>query len=323
MRQTILLKSILSLKPMLRLLLMLMVPAAGLAQDRPLTLKLETDVVTIDIVATDQNGNYVRDLRPEELLLYEDGRQRQFDLFAVNNQSSLSRPLAVVFALDLSGSLKPEETVTLRESALKFIELVKGESVFAALTFNHEVKVRQDFTRDARRLIQAFTRDVRFEGSTRIYDAIDRGITLLEKKAPRYIGSREVRRAMIVISDGFDSASVIDRREMVRRAVSAGVTIYSITLPSYILTATRRGERVLTPLDATRIVNATGGNDFAADAGDFSPVFKALAEEIRSSYAVAFYPLARDGKFHRLEVKIARPGVRVRLSRNGYQSPPP
>lgn len=293
------------------------------AQDRPLTLRLETDVVTIDITATDQNGNYVRDLRPEEILLYEDGRQRQFDLFTLTNQSSLSRPLAVVFALDLSGSLKPEETVTLRESALKFIELVKGESVFAAMTFNHEVKVRQDFTRDARRLIQAFTSNVRFEGSTRIYDAIDRGVTLLEKKAPRFIGNREVRRAMIVISDGFDSASVIDRREMVRRALAAGVTIYSITLPSYILTATRRGERVLTPLDATRIVSATGGNDFAADAGDFSPVFKALAEEIRSSYAVAFYPLTRDGKFHRLEAKVNRPGVRARLSRQGYQSPSP
>lgn len=305
------------------LLLALMVSISVMAQDRPLTLRLETDVVTIDVIATDQNGNYVRDLRPEELQLVEDGRPRQFDLFAINNQSSLSRPLAVVFALDLSGSLKPEETVTLRESALKFIELVKGESVFAAMTFNHEVKIRQDFTRDPRRLIQAFTRDVRFEGSTRIYDAIDRGVTLLEKKAPRFIGSRQVRRAMIVISDGFDSASVIDRREMVRRAVSAGVTIYSITLPSYILTATRRRERVLTPLDATRIVSATGGSDFAADAGDFSPVFRALAEEIRSSYAVAFYSLVRDGKFHRLEVKTTRPGVRIRLSRTGYQSPTP
>jgi len=132
------------------LLLALMVSISVMAQDRPLTLRLETDVVTIDVIATDQNGNYVRDLRPEELQLVEDGRPRQFDLFAINNQSSLSRPLAVVFALDLSGSLKPEETVTLRESALKFIELVKGESVFAAMTFNHEVKIRQDFTLSAK-----------------------------------------------------------------------------------------------------------------------------------------------------------------------------
>ncbi|MFZ4984265.1 MAG: VWA domain-containing protein [Blastocatellia bacterium] len=293
----------------------------GLAQDRPLTLKLDTDVVTVDIVATDQKGDYVRDLRREELQLFEDGQIRSFDLFAVNSERMLSRPLAVVFALDLSGSLKPDETVTLRESALRFLELVRGESVFAALTFNHEVKVRQEFTRDANRLVKAFTRNVRFEGSTRIYDAIDRGVRMLEKSAPRIIGNRPVRRALIVISDGFDSASVIDRREMVRRAISAGVTVYSITLPSYILSATRRRDRVLTPLDATRVVSSTGGSDYPADNNDFSPVFSSLAEEIRSTYAIAYYPDSRDGRDHRLEVRTTRPGVVLRLSRSTYRSP--
>lgn len=300
-------------------LLIILFPALGLAQEPAVTLRVETDVVAIDIIATDQQGNYVRDLRRAELQLLEDGHARSFDLFSVSNQSVLSRPLAVVFALDLSGSLKPEETVTMREAALKFLEIMKGESVFAALTFNHEVKVRQGFTRDPKKLAQAFTRGVRFEGSTRIYDAIDRGITLLARESPRLIQNRPTRRALVVISDGFDSASVIDRREMVRRALAADVTVYSITLPSYILTATRRGERVLTPLDATRIVAATGGTDYAADAGDFTPVFRALAEEIRSTYAIAFYPESRDGKPHRLEVKTSRPGIRLRVSRTGYQ----
>jgi len=293
----------------------------SLAQERPLTLKMETDLVAIDIVATDQMGDYLRDLRSEELLLYVDGKPRSFDLFSINSERSLSRPLAVVFALDLSGSLKPEETVTLRASALRFLDLMKGESVFAALTFNHEVKVRQGFTREPDRLMKAFTKGVRFEGSTRIYDAIDRGVTLLEKGTPRAIGNRPFRRALIVISDGFDSASVIDRREMVRRAVSAGVTVYSITLPSYILSATRRGERVPTPLDATRIVSSTGGKDYSADNNDVSPVFSALAEEIRATYGIAFYQQSRDGKEHRLEVRTTRQGVKLRVSRSSYRSP--
>ena len=312
-------KTILNLIP---ILLLILLPECLQAQERPITLRMETDVVAIDIVATDRNGNHIRDLRREELELLEDGRSRSFDLFAVNRESTLSRPLAVVFALDLSGSRKLEETVTLRESALKFLELVRGDSVFAAITFNHEVKVRQGFTRDVKKLADAFTRAVRFEGSTRIYDAIDRGVTLLNREAPRFIRDRPVRRALVVISDGFDSASIIDRREMIRRAMAAGVTIYSITLPSYVLSATRRNERVLTPLDATRIVQATGGNDFAADAGDFTPVFRALAEEIRATYAIAFYPEIRDGRAHRLEVRTSRPDVRLRLSRTGYQAPP-
>ncbi len=292
-------------------------------QEKPsITLRIETDLVTVDVVATDKNGNYVRDLRPDEIQLFENGQPRKLDLFTVNDESTISRPLAVVFALDLSGSLKPEETITLREAALKFTTLMKGDSVFAALAFNYEVNILQGFTDDPRRIESAFARADRFEGSTRIYDALDRAVTLLERNAPRTRKGRQVRRVIVVITDGFDSASIIDRRELIRRANLAGVTVYSMTLPSYMLSATPSRERVITPLDAARIVMATGGRDFSADARDFTPIFKALAEEIRASYALAFYPEQRDGQFHQLQVQTSRPGVQLRANRSGYQASP-
>jgi Ca-activated chloride channel homolog len=287
------------------------------------TIRVDTDVVTVDITAVDQAGKYVVDLRPEEFQLFEDGRPRKFDFFTVSDEAALSRPLAVVFALDLSGSLKPEETATLREAALKFTELMKGDSVFAAMTFNHEVKILQGFTDDARRLARALGKVDRFEGSTRIYDGIDRAVTMLGRQAPRTRKGRPVRPVVVVISDGFDSASVIDRKELVRRAIAAGVTVYSVTLPSYMLSATRSRERVITPLDATRVVSATGGRDFSADARDFTPIFRELAEEIRASYALAYYPDQRDGKTHELRVQTSRPGVRLRASRTSYLAPAP
>jgi VWFA-related protein len=283
-----------------------------------LTLRMDTDLFVVDVTAIDKNGNFVRDLRQDELEIYEDGKLRKIDSFAVTDETTLSRPLAVVFALDVSGSLKPEESVTLREAAMKFTELMHGDSVFAALAFNYDVKILQGFTSDPRRLEQALAKAVHFEGSTRIYDAIDRAVTMLNRNAPRAIKNRPVRRVVIVISDGFDSASVIDRRELARRANAAGVTIYSVTLPSYMLSPTESGGRVITPLDATRVVGATGGRDFAADAKDFTPIFKALAEEIRASYALSFYPDLRDGKFHEVRVKTSRPGVQLRVNRNGY-----
>ena len=97
------------------------------------TLRIETDLVTIDVTATDKNGNYVRDLRPEEFQVFEDGKLKKLDFFAMTDESTFSRPLAVVFALDTSGSLKPEETRMLREAAGKFTEVMSGESVFAAM----------------------------------------------------------------------------------------------------------------------------------------------------------------------------------------------
>lgn len=281
-------------------------------------IRIDTDMVVIDVTATDQSGAYIRDLRPEEVQVFEDGQQRPINFFALTDKVTLSRPLAVVFALDLSGSLRLDEMATLRQAAMKFTDLMKGDSVFAALTFNHKVKVTQDFTPDPVKIARAFERMDRFEGSTRIYDALDRAVTLINRNAPRTRNGRPVRRVVVVITDGFDSASIIDRKELIHRANDAGVTIYSITLPSFALSPTDSSTRVITPLDASRIVSATGGQDFSADASDFSPIFKALAEEIRASYALAYYPDNRDGKRHELRIKTSRPGIQIRASRTSY-----
>lgn len=286
-----------------------------------LTIRLDTDLVLIDVTATDKEGSYVRDLRLEEIQVFEDGQERNINFFTMTDEAVLSRPLAVVFALDISGSLRLDEMATLRQAAMKFTELMKGDSVFAALTFNHKVKITQDFTPDPAKIARAFERMDRFEGSTRIYDALDRAVMMLNRQAPRTRNGRPVRRVIVVITDGFDSASIIDRREVVRRANDAGVTIYSVTLPSFALSPTDSSTRVITPLDASRIVSATGGQDFSADARDFTPIFKALAEEIRASYALAYYPDNRDGKRHEIRIKTSRPGIQIRTSRTSYTAP--
>jgi Ca-activated chloride channel family protein len=291
------------------------------SQRSGLSIRMDTDLVVIDVTATDNTGSYIRDLRPEEIQVFEDGQERKINFFAMNDEVSLSRPLAVVFALDLSGSLRLDEMETLRQAAMKFTDLMKGDSVFAALTFNHKVKITQDFTPDPAKISRAFERMDTFEGSTRIYDALDRAITMLNRSAPRTRNGRPVRRVVVVITDGFDSASIIDRRELIRRANDAGVTIYSVTLPSFALSPTDSSTRVITPLDASRIVSATGGQDFPADARDFTPIFKALAEEIRASYALAYYPDSRDGRRHELRIKTSRPGIQVRASRTSYTAP--
>ncbi len=287
------------------------------------TVRVETDLVVIDVTAIDAAGNYVRDLQATDFQVYEDGKPRAIDFFKVTSEATLSRPLAVVFALDLSGSLKPEETETLRSAARRFTELLHGESVFAAIAFNYNIRILQNFTSDPHKIEKAFAQARRFEGSTRIYDAIDRAVTMFNKKSLRTGKGYPMRRVVVVITDGFDSASIIDRKELIRRANAAGVTVYSVTLPSYMLTPTPTGERVITPLDASRIVASTGGRDFAADARDFTPIFRALAEEIRASYGLAYYPDARDGRYRTLRVTTSRPGIQLRASRSGYTAPVP
>ena len=311
--------------PLLAVGLLLFSPAL-LAQEKKSqahdeVLKIETDLVLVEAIATDKAGNYVRNLKPEDFRLFIDGQQRKIDFFTVTDEVTTARSLAVVFALDLSGSLKPNEIETLRTSAAKFTEIMKGESTFAALAFNYEVKVYQDFTSDQKKIEHAFAKMDNFGGSTRIYDALDKSVTMLGRR-PRFSKSNyPLRRVIIVITDGFDSSSLIDSRELIRRANAAGVTIYSITLPSYILSASRSTDRVITPLDAARIVAATGGRDFSADAHDFAPVFKALVEEIRASYGLAYYPEMRDGKQHDVRVEPVNPVIKLRTNRTTFLAP--
>jgi VWFA-related protein len=283
--------------------------------------KLESRLVTIDVTVMDNDGNYVTDLGKEDFTLLHDGVAQPMVFFEAEKDRTLTRPLAVVFALDVSGSLG-NQIGEQQYAARKFVRLVQKDSVFAVLGFNDSVHVYRKFTSDPEKLEEGFAEASKIGGRTRLYDAIDRAITMLERDAPVFRNGRRLRRVVVVITDGFDYTSLIDRREVIRHANNAGVTVYSITLPSYILSPQGK-QRVPTLLDAAGIVAQTGGMDFPAEDHDFARIFQAIAEEVRASYIVAYYPPKtdlRDGQSHQIKILIRRPGVTVRQSRYGYSA---
>jgi Ca-activated chloride channel homolog len=298
----------------------LIAPALEYQNDQ--VIKLETDLVTIDATVTDKDGNFIRKLAAEDFLVYEDGQPQKLEFFEANEEAALTRSLAVVFALDKSGSIKPEEIEKQREATEAFMKLVRPESLFAVVAFSSEVKVLQDFTSESQKIGQAFKKIGEVTGSSRIFGTIDRAVSML-KRVPRFKGGRRLRRVVIIITDGFDNLDSTDQQDLIRRANDAEVTVYSITLPSYMSTPTPGTGRIMTLLDVSRIIPSTGGADFSADSKDFTPVFKAIAEEIRSSYTLAYYPpqsSRRDGRVHQLRVELRKSGAIVRTSRTSYQA---
>src|SRR5262245_7039397 len=297
-------------------------PGFGQSKKKPEkddTIRLESDLITLDAIVTDKDGNYIRDLKADDFSVYEDGTLRKLDFFGTDEKAELTRPLAAVFALDISGSIQPEEIIKQRDAAESFVRLVRPESVFAVLAFNYQIRVLQDFTSDPAKINQSFRKIGPAEGSTKIFQSIDRAVSML-KRGPMWRGGRRLRRVVIVITDGYDSVDPIDQRDLIRRANDAAVTVYSITLPSY-MPGLGQKQRVLTLLDASRIVPLTGGADFSADSGDFTQAFKAIAEEIRSSYTLAYYPPEvdrRDGRVHQIRVDLKRPGLILKTNRQSY-----
>lgn len=295
--------------------------APALAHQNDQVIKLETDLVTIDATVTDKDGNFIRKLTREDFVVFEDGQPQKLDFFEANEEAALTRSLAVVFALDTSGSIKPEEIEKQREATESFVKLVRPESLFAVITFSSEIRVLQDFTSEPQKISQAFRKIGEITGLSRIFGTIDRAVSML-KRVPRFRGGRRLRRVVIVITDGFDNLDSTDQQDLIRRANDAEVTVYSITLPSY--TPGPGTGRFMTLLDVSRIVPMTGGADFSADTKDFTPVFKAIAEEIRSGYTLAYYPPEknrRDGRVHQISVEVRKTGAIVRTSRNSYQAP--
>src|SRR5215471_4255250 len=316
-------------RPVLALILcagLFIAPVAGAGQqrapaqgDKPI--KIETDLVAVDAAVTDKDGNFVRNLKQDDFVIYEDGQPQKLDFFEASEESDLTRPLEAVFALDISGSIKPEEVRKQREAAESFVKLVRHDSLFAILTFNYEIRVLQDFTSDPKKVSDSFRRIGHTGGSTRLFQSIDKAISML-KRGPTFIGGRRLRRVVVVITDGYDSVDTNDQHELIRRANNESVTVYSITIPSY---APRLGDqgkqRPITLLDAAEIVPRTGGADFSADSEDFTPALKAIAEEVKSSYTLAYYPpdqTRHDGHSHQIRVEVKRPGLTVRASRQSY-----
>lgn len=306
----------------LSVLLAFVLSAYGQQGDKPI--KLQSDLVTIDVTVTDKDGNFIRNLKADDFTIYEDEVPQKLDFFEASEATALTRPLAVVFALDISGSITPEEIDRQRQATESFMKLVQPESVFAVLAFNNEIRVLQDFTNNPQKISQAFKKITDSSGSTRIFASIDRAVTMLSK-VPKYRGSRRLRRVVVVVTDGYDNVDSTEQNHLIRRANDAEVTVYSITQPSYV-TGNIQGQRMMTLLDVSHIVPMTGGADFSADARDFTPVFKALAEEIRAGYTLAYYPpdkSRQDGRTHQIRVEVKRSGALIRLSRTSYQSAKP
>lgn len=288
--------------------------------------KVDTDLVSLDVVANDVEGRPIRTLRQEDFKVYLDGIEQPLSFFQVERRSGEPRPLAIVFALDISGSMTADEMERLRSALNAFSARLAGHpAVYAVMSFGMNVKILQKFTNEADKLDRAFVRIAREPNglSTHTYDAVDDAIRLLVRHAPRTRERRLMKRAVLVVTDGFPVGDTVSARTVIERANAADASVYVVTLPSYsrILPASTQTP-LPTPLDVSGLADLTGGRSIYADENNYDPLFRALAEEVTSAYVLAFYPpeqKRRDGQFHNIRVD-GPSGLTLRQSRPGFQA---
>jgi Ca-activated chloride channel homolog len=289
-------------------------------------LRIDTDLVSVDVSVTDTEGRPVRNLTKQDFKLFADGQERPLSFFQVERRAGSARPLAIVFAVDISGSMTIDEIARLRIALRAFsANVADQQALYAVMAFGMNVKTLQKFTSEADKLDRALERVAREPNglSTHTYDAVDDAIRMLVRQAPRTRDRRMVKRAVIVVTDGFPVGDTVSAQTVIERANAADVSVYTVTLPSYSRVMTAAAQTPLpTPLDVSELAERTGGKNLYTDQKDYQALFRALAEEVTSTYVLAFYPeeeKRRDGQFH--EIKVVGPnGLTVRQSRPGYQA---
>ena len=289
-------------------------------------LRVDTDLVSFDVVANDSEGRPVRNLKANDFKIFIDNVEQPLAFFQVEHRSGEPRPLAVVFALDISGSMTADEMERLRGALNAFSAKLSGHStLYAVMSFGMNVKVVQKFTSDTNKLDRAFERISREPNglSTHTYDAVDDAIRMLARHAPRTRDRRLMKRAVLVVTDGFPVGDTVSARTVIERANAADASIYIVTLPSYsrILPALTQNP-LPTPLDVSGLSDLTGGRSVYAEEHNYEALFRALAEEVTSAYVLAFYPpeqKRRDGQFHNIRVE-GPAGLFLRQSRPGFQA---
>jgi len=299
--------------------------ALGFSQDKDDVVRIDTELVSFEVTVTDKQGKPVQDLRRDDFRLFEDGIERPIDFFQPIRKTDERRPLSVVFALDVSGSMTEGEIHRLRSAMQTFVtRLADYESYFAVVSFAMEVRTLQGFTNRRDRLEKSFDKVVRDQDglSTHAYDAVDDSIRLIAKKSPKVIRGRLPKRAVILVSDGFPVGDVVSPETLVERANAAETSIYSVILPSY---SRLQGDKkpVMTPLEASGLIEKTGGKSFYATDKSFDALFRTLAEDIIASYAIAIYPDQLEGgtadtRSRRVTIQ-SKTGFTVRQNRSEYK----
>src|SRR5438105_8710057 len=293
-------------------------PTEPEAQD---IIKIDTDLVPLDVVATDAKGRLVRNLKKEDFKLYEDGVERPIASFNIEKIEGDPRPLAIVFAIDVSGSMTPEEVERVSDAMREFSRhLAEHPAVFALMTFGMHVKTIQSLTSDREKLERAFEKLSHEPNgmSTHAYDAVDDAVRMLARHAPLTKQHQLVKRAVVVITDGFPVGDIVSPNTVIERANAADTSVYVVTMPSYTrVLASTKIMPLPTPLDVSGLVEKTGVRSVYGDERDRGPLFRAIAEEVASAYAIGFYPPAEhrhDGKLHTIRIE-GPAGITLRQSR--------
>lgn len=278
-------------------------------------ISINSELVVIDVSVMDKKRNFIAGLDKSSFRVFEDQVEQQIELF-----SQERAPMSIGLVIDTSGSMR-FKLRTVLQAAKELVKLCRpGDEIFVVdMKDSLRIRIAQPVTGDFELANKALDR-MFSSGGTALLD----GILAAGKYAQEQATNR--RRALVVMSDGDERDSTIKLDDMLDEVREMDVQVYLMGFPEGIvkndgafMEASSGKARSL----LRKIAEESGGQAFFPEAlQEITPIATKIGEELRAQYTIGYYPNSekRDGRFHRLHVKLADKGGKkysVR-TRSGY-----
>jgi Ca-activated chloride channel family protein len=281
------------------------------------TFRSAIDVVSMNVTVTDTSNSttrYITDLTEKDFEIFEDGVKQELTLF---NRTNL--PVALSLLIDTSSSME-DRMATAQDAAIGFVRKLRPTDLGEVIGFDSRAEVLQKFTNSPTELEQAIRKTVA-GGSTSMNNALYISLKGL-KKIPVQQEDEIRRQAIILLSDGEDTSSLVTFEDVLDLARRSETAIYAIGLMEENAGGQSKGFREAT-YALRQLTNDTGGRAFfPSDVKSLASVYGQIYDELSSQYTIGYTSKnsRRDGAWRRLVVRVARPSAQAR-TKQGYFAP--
>jgi Ca-activated chloride channel homolog len=281
--------------------------------DKDAIIKVDTDMVLLDVTVIDQNSTPVMNLKKEDFSVYEDKVKQ-----TVESVSREEVPVSFGMVIDTSGSMKPK-LQTVSDAAVSLVKQMRLDDEAFVASFKAESELVQDFTSDRRELEDAIGK-LYTSGGTALLDAIIATADYAQEKGKRR------RKALVIFSDGLEKNSSVKEKEVMEAIKENEVQVYLVGFIDVEMEENRPFGK--SPAKKAKdllsgIADDSGGRAyFPKDVGEIPIIAAQIAKDLRTQYVVSYYPTNdnRDGAFRNVQVIVNSQGARklIARTRRGY-----
>lgn len=270
-------------------------------------------LVSLNVTVQDDGSKFVAGLQPNDFAVYEDGVRQDVRFF-----ESAAVPIDLIVLIDMSSSMSDKLDVV-HDAAAGFLRSLRDGDRGAVIGFSDSVRVLQPLTSDRDQLEKA-VRSTNARGSTSLNNAVYVSLKQFGRSAR---ADGDVRRqAIVVLSDGEDTSSLVSFDDVLALARKTGVNVYTVSLQSKYEAARQQGPRYFSDSDYAMktLARETGAQAFFPPPTGLKTVYGAIASELASQYSIGYVPAngRADGRFRRIVVQIVtHPSLHPR-TRPGY-----